>query len=1521
MNNSSKISGKVLVVQLGREETQLVLLGSGNDILYGSTIATPMGAVEDGVIRNPEAVQQMLKSALREPELKRVRQAVFCLSTSQVITDTVTTPDLPAARLDKLIQANADMYFPVDVADYKIVWQAIGPKASAEGGLKELDVRLWAVPNSMLAPYYNVANGCGLSLVAVDYCGHSIAAAVGATFASPAKAAKKKPKLDLNMEITLGKKKPAPQAEPAIEDTEPRSIPDTTAYLLLDKDMLGMTCVRNGQVVFQRFLRCGSHPSYQLGELAMMLEFFRAGETGRGSSISGIYFGELAGNQQLSEDLAEALGIPLMRMDVPYSLHWVACIGAARTNLDFGIPGLNKPGTARKAIQSSLWQYALILIGGLMLISSLFSLLTARLNWTSDLGIRAANVQALQVESQKYAGYADNYESYVAAYNAYSSDWETVFANLQTNNDNLVLVMDELEELLPEKASVVDMQIGATGLNVTFACETKEQAAYMIMAMRDMQYADLLGVSSLAGGGNGPAETYGTGRDSEQAPVEGGSSVSSADRQRLMDSLDTDMDPYKVGYYMGLGKNTPDLLREMAAVYGAVPVSSFESLEEVEADLNTRSNAFYAMCTANPFAMRAATDMLYRDYMDGGELSGYLAEDLKASWYEHRSPADLERDLENVLDLIYYNDNYSLEELFPAIEDLIVRYEEAESWYLYYLEGEMNGENPMPYLDLELMTDDLLDGKFDSGYKDINTILTNLLSGDTKAILEEIQGSDPTEPGVDPTDPQPTETEPTETEPTESLPTLPTLPSDPFQPTESEPTGPTETEPTETEPTETEPTETEPTETDPTLPGEMDMDTVMARFTQVMDTYLATGETGLSTVEQITVEAAIDKYLPAYSGMSVEELLDDQLMKYYTYGESDFPQFDQAIEDYVAENPDKEAELQDKYAQEVSIELALKEYLSKGKTDHPEEGAIKRYLTEGTTQDDAMDEALNAYVAAGNVDTELTALLMKDAESLNNIQKTMLANYQAGTGNAVLNQRLQVCQDAMNSQNPDLPGLPDISAEELDKALKILEPVMKNYLETGDLGLSTFDKLILEGVLGEPADEFLDRQLTEYFTDGSTGREAVDAMLDKCLETLTEEQKQALKDKYDANRQPSDPTDPTDPSDSAPTDPTESDPTDPSLPADKDEIMERFAQVMDTYLTTGETGLTNAEEVLIQAAIEKYLPAYSGMSIEELLDDQLMKYFTFGESDFPEFDDVIAEYLENNPDKEAELKEKYQKEVTIEMALKEYLQKGKTNFEESLIKKYLREGQCGVTEYKEKLDKYISDGSVDSELTALLVTDPDKIENQTFKTMLDNYKAGTGNQVVNDRLKACEEAYQENLENTIDRLQKLLKRYLEKGSKTGDAYDVVIEAYLRGELKKYDDYAEINDGLNAYVKDGQVDAELKKLIEIYSKNANAIPSAAIVKMFENYYDFGDTGSKELTERIRVLQKQVLDAMVEAANKNAANKNASQPYVKPDTRIYFTAVLAYNNELRFAELERKGLDPDEKIELIEEVGEE
>lgn len=1635
MSKNVKITGKVLVIQLGRVESQLALVQGGTEVLYSAVLATPMGAVEDGMIQNPEAVQRMLKEALREPELKRVRKVVFTLCTSQAITEKVTTPDLSGAKLEKLILANADMYFPLDVQDYRLAWEIIGPKTS-EAGLKELDVQLWALPNAVLAPYYTVANNCGLSVLAIDYCGHSMATAVGASFALPVKKEKKKAKLDLNAEISFGKKKVEPETE---EEDFPRSANlHTDMHILLESDVMGVTCVQNNQVVFQRFIRCGSDPVYQLSELAMMVDYFRAMDAGRGSSMVGILSGSLTNDRALVEELRDMLSISLGLLDIPYDLRLTCCIGAARTKVDFGIPSLNRPSKAMQDMRTNLWQYALILVGGLLLIASVFSLLTARLTWSSNLSLMQSNVMLLQAESKKYDGYADNYESYIAAYNHYSQDWDTVFVNLKTNNNNLILVLDELEEILPEKATVTDMQIQATGMNVTFACETKEQAAYMIMALRDMEYADLLAVSSLSGGGSGPAKSYGTGKSGEKAPAEGGADISAADRQRLKDSLAADMDPFVVGYNLGLGNQTPDLLATLAQLYGVTPYNSYTSLEDVPADWQQRSDALYEMCMNNPFAMRAAEDMLAEHYNSGGELTQYVPQSsFKPSWTAHFNPGDLETDLKKTLNEFYNHDEYTMQELIEPLERVLKSFAQkdpnVERWYIYYLEGELNGTNPRPFIDLDKLADGLINEP--DGYASVNAVLKDtslkyrILSDNTLAILEEITAEPECDHALSYAQPvAPTcntdghsgywycsfcqgmwQDEAMTNATTADAVKLPAAHTDLKQVAAKDPTAKEEgwhghwhctgcggywmdaglKTPTTWDklvrPAQCTHTMTHTPAVAPTCDrgGNVEywycdscqtywLDEAGTKATTKAETVLAPKH---GKVVEVPYKAPTDTENGHYAHWTCTDCggywLDAGLQQ---------PTDAQSL--IIAPNGCKHT---------------LKHFDAIAPTcEKP--GNVEYWLCEKCSMawlDEAMTQPTlpAATVLPAAHQTVKVEAKEPTATEDGNVEHWYCASCQGYWLDEGLTQ-------PTDKESVTLPAAGDACQHDVIKVTATEATCTEMGYNTDFWYCNICQHCWLDEALTQPV-SYKDVQIPAAHKAVKVEAKEATATEDGNVEHWY----CASCDSYwldEALTQSA----------------TKEDVTLPATGSSmENEMLERLAQILTTYLETGETGLSEVEQFLVEAALEEYKP---GMTLEEVLDEQLTFYFSYGETDFyPQLDNAIEAYLAKNPDKEEELREKYEQDVSIELTLRDYLEDGATESpDEMYILDYLKTGDSGEDDYNARLDKYISDGKVDDLLKNLLTKDPESL-NKNLKAVMDNYRAGTGNTVLNARLEKVEKADQEpevsiekglkeylstgttnidkkaiedylttgksgvteyderlndyveagnvdgelsgllvaakapqdargtvmsnyrlntgnsvindrmnaletDLEAAIKEAVKYLKPYLQNGS-ADPRYDGVIKAYLtNGTFNN----TKLDKVFADYIKSGDINGELTQLIYLYVYDNKVLQTegyvaSGITQMLNNYHKQNTTGSSALDNQVKLCYTTMLADYIAQLEKAKAEsgKSSGGTWQPQDKRYFFTVVLAYNNELGNAELERKGLDPNEKILLIGEEGEE
>ena len=727
-------SGKVLYAQLGRDEMRFVVLGNTKEVQASHVMPTPPGAVVDGDIQNVEAVLGLLKRLVRRPEFKECRKIVFSLCTSQVITETVTVPDLPVKRLEKLLMANMDMYFPVDMTNYNLEWQIIGPMN--RNGNREVQVQLWAVPKEMLVRYYELANACNLSVARIDYCGSSLASAVGASFAKPVKA-KERVKLSLNMEISFGKKKEEPQAAAAEEAAQPRQVLDTELYLLLENDILGATFVQGGQVVLQRFISCGANPIYQFNELAMMVEFYRSTGAGRGSKISAYLTGVLVEDEKIVEELKYILGVPVEIFGESIEPRFVLCIGASRSNMEFGIPVLDEPHGGRGG-ENQMWQYGLMAASGLLLIGTVVLLLTSRLSWTSEINNLKNQQQTLLILVKQTAGFADKYDKYKSEYDKYSSDWDTIFNQLHTYNDNLVLAMEELEKTLPVNTDVVAMQIAQDGLTVQFACASKEEAAYLIMALREMKYMELVAISNLQGGGGGAATSYGP-QNVELPPVDGSNNLSDRDIQILADLMMANMNQKQMMETM-LNLSDAEISR-LENVYGKKPTNKYSSLKSLRSAyaaqniFQKRCDAVHELLTTNPFAVQIFVDLVKADMKaDSPVLLQHIIVDLMKPENSDMQSAMMNGAMDKPEQALGYMERLvkilcKNETTLTATEDLFRNNSKMEKWYVYYLEMELGLQNKMSlaFLDMDKVVDDLMKGSFNTGDKTLDAKLNALI--------------------------------------------------------------------------------------------------------------------------------------------------------------------------------------------------------------------------------------------------------------------------------------------------------------------------------------------------------------------------------------------------------------------------------------------------------------------------------------------------------------------------------------------------------------------------------------------------------------------------------------------------------------------------------------------------------------------------------------------------------------------------------------------------------------------------
>ena len=472
--SKQKLSGRALVVQITEREIRIAQMTLGSDAISEQVILpTPPNTVEDGQLVGLDALRDAMEPVLRQGLFRRCRKVVFSLCSTQVISESVTVPAVKKQqRLGQMLLANMDEYFPIDPGEYQLSWESVGVEAREDA--RHLRVQLWAVPRTMLHRYYALANSMGLSVAAVDFCGHSHATAVDADFALPKHA---KSSADTDDGVCL--------------------------YINAESELLLLTFVHNGQVKLQRLLQRGYSQQDDLNEAGIVLDYFSA-MPGRARLTSAVLSGGQAKEAGLAPALASLLNVPVEMAETDYGAQWLLCQGAALTALDFGDPELNHITGARAPINRA-WQYGLVFLGGAALTASVLLLLTSKLSWSTELDGLRAQQDRLTALAQQNAGCAENYHNYSSMYDAYSADWDTVFDSVRTYNDNLELVLGELEAKLPKKSTVTALSTTELCLAAQVAFQSKEDAAYFLVALRDVPFMTLNTVSSLT---IGPREAY-----------------------------------------------------------------------------------------------------------------------------------------------------------------------------------------------------------------------------------------------------------------------------------------------------------------------------------------------------------------------------------------------------------------------------------------------------------------------------------------------------------------------------------------------------------------------------------------------------------------------------------------------------------------------------------------------------------------------------------------------------------------------------------------------------------------------------------------------------------------------------------------------------------------------------------------------------------------------------------------------------------------------------------------------------
>lgn len=168
------MANKVLGIEIGQNLTRVVEIDykAKKPKLYNMfSFPTPMDMVTDGVVRADGMFKSLLNSKLKEYHIS-TNKVIFTLNSARIASRNVDLPLIKDKQIKDMIMMNASDYFPVDLAQYKLVHEVVERVDTPHE--KKLCVSVLAVPNDLIASYRVLASVCKLNIVALDYSGNAI---------------------------------------------------------------------------------------------------------------------------------------------------------------------------------------------------------------------------------------------------------------------------------------------------------------------------------------------------------------------------------------------------------------------------------------------------------------------------------------------------------------------------------------------------------------------------------------------------------------------------------------------------------------------------------------------------------------------------------------------------------------------------------------------------------------------------------------------------------------------------------------------------------------------------------------------------------------------------------------------------------------------------------------------------------------------------------------------------------------------------------------------------------------------------------------------------------------------------------------------------------------------------------------------------------------------------------------------------------------------------------------------------
>ncbi len=501
---------------------------SRNPIVYNYfTVETPSNIVaEDGSVVCNDEFRNNFIEACKEHKIV-ADKIIFTVDSGRVINREILIPYVSANKVSSLIHSNASEYFPVDISEYKTVHKVIRTESDSTG--KKLRVNVYAVPRDILRSYYDLAGFIGFEVETMDYSGNSIYQCIKA-FEKPHGESEennvnmyitmdsnttmltfvKNGELKLQRHVNIGYGKMLEQAAMTAKVSCDALIHSPGMGFDMnnppkDDEIFNVHYDKEEWKANNLDLIDGIVPA-----ISRSMEYFLSLEENGNATLSVYLVGAACKFGGFREYLSDGLGVEIALPELALKKNslkyvnpeefdlceYIFAVGACVMPINITDKSVIKTVPALDVFKDSSVQRLILLIGVTVFIICMGVAVSL---WFIP---RAENA-ALQNQSNELKDKIAEYGNINSIYSEYEN-WTSVKESvsnihkyLYTYNDNLVFFIEEFERKMPSSFKASSINISETGVSMSIAVESRAEAAYVIMTLREMKSVSIKSISNV----------------------------------------------------------------------------------------------------------------------------------------------------------------------------------------------------------------------------------------------------------------------------------------------------------------------------------------------------------------------------------------------------------------------------------------------------------------------------------------------------------------------------------------------------------------------------------------------------------------------------------------------------------------------------------------------------------------------------------------------------------------------------------------------------------------------------------------------------------------------------------------------------------------------------------------------------------------------------------------------------------------------------------------------------------------